>query len=86
MISKRKRTRSDEYVCSGRSLGTGEVTFKLPHHATMADRRFNGILIDGKPLVIQQSGAYPSGQNPGPTKLSSGITVTVPVLLFLNVL
>ena len=62
-------------VCSGRSLGTGEVTFEVPIHATIAERRFNGILIDSKPLVIQKSGSLQSGQNTGPTKLSSGITV-----------
>lgn len=57
---------------SGRSLGTGEVTFEVPAHAAMAERRFNGILIDSQPLVIEKSG--PSQTN-APTKLSSGITV-----------
>jgi len=65
------------YDKSGRSLGTGEVTFQVPFHATMAERRFNGILIDSKPLVIQKSGVQVE-QNMGPTKLSSGITVVDP--------
>eukprot|EP00210_Caulerpa_lentillifera_P009265 g8830.t1 len=63
------------YDRSGRSLGTGEVTYEVPAHAAVAERRFNGILIDSQPLVVEKSG--PSNTTAS-TKLSSGITVMDP--------
>eukprot|EP00210_Caulerpa_lentillifera_P005633 g5386.t1 len=61
------------YDINGRSLGTGEVMYEVPAHAALAERRYNGILIDSQPLVIEKSG--PSSHTNTSTKLSSGITV-----------
>lgn len=62
----------NEVITRGRSLGTGEVIFEVPAHAALAEQRFNGILIDSQPLVIE---TFLPNQTNAPTKLSSGITV-----------
>lgn len=65
-------TKVDEVNSRGHSLGTGEVIFEVPAHAALAEQRFNGILIDSQPLVVE---TFRPNQTNAPTKLSSGITV-----------
>ena len=37
---------------NGRSLGSGEVIFSHPNSALKAHQKYNGVLLDGRPMRI----------------------------------